>query len=139
MPLLEQLLKNNPDNVKIVFKNFPLRMHKFAFPTAIAAMAAHRQGKFWEYHDLVFENYKKLNEEKLVELAKQVGLNMDQFAKDRKDRKLAHQIQSDMNEGMKAGVRGTPTMFINGSRLKVRDPQGIQKVIEKELQSLKGK
>ena len=54
MPLLEQVLENNPDTVKIAFKNMPLRFHKFADPSARAALAAHKQGKFWEFHDRLF-------------------------------------------------------------------------------------
>ena len=60
--------------MKLVFKNFPLRNHKFARPAAIAALAANKQGKFWELHDQLYKNYNKLNEQKIREIAQQVGL-----------------------------------------------------------------
>ena len=65
MPVLEQVLEKNPDKVKLVFKNFPLRNHKFAMPAATAALAAEKQGKFWEFHDLLFKDYNRLNEQKV--------------------------------------------------------------------------
>jgi protein-disulfide isomerase len=69
VPLLEQVLEKNPKTVKIVFKNFPIRSHKFAAQAAVAALAADRQGKFWEFHDELFNNYNRLNEEKVQEIA----------------------------------------------------------------------
>ena len=62
MPLLEQVLEKNPDTVKIVFKNMPLRFHKFAEPSARAALAAHKQGKFWEFHEALYKNMKECSD-----------------------------------------------------------------------------
>ncbi len=133
MPLLEQVLEKYPTDVKLVFKNFPLSNHKFAFKAGIAAMAAHRQGKFWQYHDAVFANYNKLNDQKLDDLAKQVGLNMEQFKQDINDPMLKKKVQQDQQEGTKAGVRGTPTIFINGHRLQQRSLAGFSAMIDSEL------
>ena len=119
--------------MKLVFKNFPLRNHKFAWPAAIAALAANKQGKFWELHDQLYENYNRLNDQKIRESAQQVGLDMEKFDKDMKDPKLKAIVERDFQEGARAGVRGIPTIFVNGRQLKNRSFQGFQAAIEKEL------
>ena len=119
--------------MKLVFKNFPLRNHKFAWPAAIAALAANRQGKFWELHDQLYENYNRLSEQKIRELAQQVGLDMEKFDKDMKDPELKALVERDFQEGARAGVRGIPTIFVNGRQLRNRSFQGFQAAIEKEL------
>ena len=127
------MLEKNPNQVKLVFKNFPLRNHKFAMPAAIAALAAEKQGKFWEFHDLLFQNYNRLNEQKVKEIAQQLKLNMEKFEKDRKDPRIRAMINRDLAEGNRAGVRGTPTVFINGRLLRNRSMDGFQELIEKAL------
>lgn len=119
--------------MKLVFKNFPLRNHKFAWPAAIAALAANKQGKFWELHDQLYENYNRLSEQKIREIAQQVGLDMEKFDKDMKDPKLKAIVERDFQEGARAGVRGIPTIFVNGRQLRNRSFQGFQAAIEKEL------
>ncbi len=133
MPVLEQVLEKNPDKVKLVFKNFPLRNHKFAMPAATAALAAEKQGKFWEFHDLLFKDYNRLNEQKVKEIAQKLKLDMEKFEKDRKDPGIRTLISRDVSEGNRAGVRGTPTIFINGRLLRNRSPAGFQEMIEKAL------
>jgi protein-disulfide isomerase len=120
-------------DMKLVFKNFPLRNHKFAWPAAIAALAANRQGKFWELHDQLYENYNRLSEQKIRELAQQVGLDMEKFDKDMKDPELKALVERDFQEGARAGVRGIPTIFVSGRMLRNRSFQGFQAAIEKEL------
>ncbi len=136
MPVLEQLLEKYPGKVKIVFKNFPLRNHKFAMKAAVAALAAESQGKFWEFHDQLFENYNKLNDQKIREIALGLGFDPAEFEKKMKDPKINAMIRQDLRDGSQAGVRGTPTIFINGRRLNNRTPQGFQAAIDKELQKL---
>jgi protein-disulfide isomerase len=133
VPELEQVLERNPNQVKLVFKNFPLRNHQFAMQAAIAALAAEKQGKFWEFHDLLFKDYNNLNEEKIGEIARQLKLNMEKFDKDRKDPQIMAMINRDITEGNQAGVRGTPTVFINGRLLRNRSMAGFQELIEKAL------
>jgi len=133
VPVLEQVLEKNPNQVKLVFKNFPIRNHKFAMPAAVAALAADKQGKFWEFHDLLFKDYNRLNEQKVKEIAQQLKLDMVKFEKDRKDPRIRAMINRDMAEGNRAGVRGTPTVFINGRLLRNRNPAGFQELIEKAL------
>ena len=134
MPVLEQVLEKYPNQVKLVFKNFPIRNHKFAMPAAIAALAAEKQGKFWEFHDLLFKDYNRLNEQKITEIAQQLNLDMEKFAKDRKDPQIRAVINRDLAEGNRVGVRGTPTIFINGRLLRNRSVPGFQELIEKALQ-----
>ncbi len=136
MPLLEQVLEKYPDDVKIVYKNFPLRNHKFAIKAATAALAAESQGKFWEFHDLLFKNYNKLNDQKIREIALELSLDQTEFEKKMKDPKITAMIRQDVREGAQAGVRGTPSIFINGRRLNDRSLKGFQAVIDKELQKL---
>ncbi len=133
MPLLEQVLEKYPGRVKLVFKNFPLRNHAQAKPAAIAALAAGEQGKFWEYHDMIFENYKELNNEAFEKFARDLGLDMKKFAADRKSGDLADLVNADLQEGSRAGVRGTPSIFVNGRRLNQRSLEGFSAVIDREL------
>jgi protein-disulfide isomerase len=131
------VLERYPKDVRVVFKNFPLRNHRFARKAAIAALAANRQGKFWEFHDLLFENYNRLNEKKIQEIAQQLNLDMERFVEDRKDPQIIAMINRDMADGNRAGVRGTPTVFINGRLLRNRNLAGFQALIEKELKKAK--
>jgi protein-disulfide isomerase len=132
-PELEQVLEKYPNQVKLVYKNFPLRNHTFAMQAAIAALAAEKQGKFWEFHDLLFKNYNHLNEQKVKEIAQQLNLDMEKFEKDRKDPQIRAMINKDLAEGNRVGVRGTPTIFINGRLLRNRSMGGFQESIEKAL------
>ena len=133
MPVLERVLEKNPDSVKLVFKHFPLRNHKFARPASIAAIAAARQGKFWEFHDLLFKDYNRLNTQKIREIAQQLNLDMEKFDMDQKDPQIEKIINRDLSEGNRVGVRGTPTVFINGRLLRNRSQAGFQAMIDKML------
>ncbi len=131
--LFDEVLAKHPKEVKIVFKQFPLTMHKMAQSAALASLAAHRQGKFWQYHDLLFENQKSLSEEKYKELAKKIGLDLDRFNKDYKAPVNLQTLERDMADAQLAGVRGTPTIFVNGRRLKERNIKDLQQMISQEL------
>ena len=135
MPLLEQVLEKYPKDIKLVFLNFPLRNHKFARQSASAALAAGKQGKFWEYHDSLFENYSKLNEEKIISIAEDLDLNMEKFMRDKANAVLSNLINRDLQQGQAAGVRGTPTIFINGKLLSNRSLDGFSQAVERELKS----
>jgi protein-disulfide isomerase len=136
VPVLEQVLEKYPVDVKIVFKNFPLRNHKFAVKAAAAALAAESKGKFWEFHDELFKNYNKLNDQKIREIALGLGFDQAEFEKKMKDPKIKATIRQDLRDASQAGVRGTPAIFINGRRLKNRSLQGFQAVIDMELHKL---
>ena len=128
------MIEKYPKQVKIVYKNFPIRSHKYSEPSAKAALAAERQGKFWPFHDRLYAHYKDLSDEKIREIAGRLKLDMVQFEKDRKDPDIAGKVRADIRDGRKAGVRGVPTVFINGRRLRKRSVQGFSEMIEKELQ-----
>jgi protein-disulfide isomerase len=127
------VLEKYPGKTKLVFKNFPLRNHKLAQPAAKAALAAGKQGKFWEYHDKVFENFSKLSNELLEQFAQELELDMDQFRKERASQEIADLINRDLREGSRIGVRGTPTIFVNGKRLGQRSIEAFSTAIESEL------
>ncbi len=136
-PTLKRVLEMYPGKVKLVFKNLPLiRIHKFAMNAALAAMAAKQQGKFWEFHDELFANYNRLNDEKIEEIARKVGLDMERFERDKKAPAVRNIINRDMQEAARNNVRGTPTLFINGRRLKNRSIDGFKQAIERELARL---
>jgi len=137
VPLLEQVLKRNPKTVKLFFKNFPLPMHKFSRKAALAALAAEKQGKFWEFHDKLFASFNTLNDQKINDIAKELGLNMEQFKRDESDPANERAVVRDLQEGQQVGVRGTPTIFIDGILLKNRSPQGFQEMIDSQLHQQK--
>ena len=132
-PLFEQILEANPDTVKVVHKDFPLRGHKKAMPAAIAAQAAHEQGKFWEFHDEVYKNMRDLSPKKFNEIAEKLGLDLEKFKKDQASPAIRQRIAKDKRDAAAAGVRGTPTLFVNGRRVKDRSFINIQKMISEEL------
>jgi protein-disulfide isomerase len=133
MPLFEQVLEKYPDSVKVVFKHYPLSFHKQAFSAALASMAAAEQGKFWEYHDELFINQNSLSNEKYLEIAQDLGLDLDKFSLDMMRPSLRQKIEQDVADAKKAGVTGTPSIFVNGRILKKRDFAALSKLIDDEL------
>lgn len=116
-PVLKELMKEFKGQVKFVFRNFPLsEMHPYARPAAIAAEAADLQGKFWEMHDVIYENQQSLNENFLFQLAEKIGLNLSQFKEDIQKTELEKKVDSDFESGIISGVNGTPSFFINGNK-----------------------
>ncbi len=122
--------------MRLVFKNFPLRKHKFSKKAAVAAFAARRQGKFWEYHDLLFENGDALSEQKFRQIARELGLDLERFEKDINDLKIVARINQDIRLGAHMGVRGTPTVFINGSVSKARTLEALEAAVKNELEKV---
>jgi len=100
---------------------------------ATAALAANEQGKFWEFHDKLFENQSVLNDAKIIEIASSLQLNLDQFKKKMKDPALKKLVDSDYAEAMKLGVTATPWVYINGRHLEQRSLQDFITAIDQEL------
>jgi len=125
-----------PKDVKLVIKQFPLPAHGYAKKAAIAALAAGRQGKFWDMHEKLFANQKDLSDAKVEAIAGELDLNLEQFDKDLKDPALTSFIDKDTNDGFKAGVQGTPAIFINGKSFTQRSLQGFEQVIDAELKKV---
>jgi len=138
VPVLDQVIEKYPQDVKIVFKNYPIARHNFAEKAAISALAAEKQGKFWSFHDELFNAYNQLSDQKINEIAGRVGLDMAAFEKDRSDPALKASIQRDISDANQVGVRGTPTVFVNGTMLRDRRIEGFQAAVDKELTKLKG-
>ncbi len=131
-PLVEKVFENNSENLKIVLKNMPLNFHKMALPAAKAALAAHMQGKFWEFHDKLFAET-KLTQEKITKIAQSLELDMKKFEKDSESGAVQQKIQKDLHDAQEAGVTGTPTVFINGRMPRQRSVAGFQALIDSEL------
>lgn len=129
------MLEKNPQTVKVVLKNLPLRMHKFADPAARAALAAKEQGKYWEFHDELFST-KKLSDKAIENIATKLGLDITKWKNDMNSPVVRQQINVDTQDAQKAGVTGTPTIFINGRLLKNRSIQGFQQMIDEELNKI---
>ena len=139
MPVLEQLLEQYPKQIKVVFKHFPLRNHKFAVKAAQATIAAHQQGKFWEFHDRLFKQYKQISDQKIEEIRSQLGLKADQFQKDMKAPQTMNKIRADAGNGRDAGVRGTPTVYVNGILLRDKTQRGFKLAVANALKPAPGK
>ena len=136
MPLFEQVLDKYPDSVKIIFKHYPLPFHKQALPAALASMAAGEQGRFWEYHDELFLQQNSLSSNKYLEIAQNMGLNLKNFSLDMMRPSIRKKIEKDISDAKKAGVTGTPTIFVNGRKLKKRGFGAISKLIDNERAGL---
>jgi protein-disulfide isomerase len=121
-PGLRRVMKDYGDRVQLIFRNFPLAMHKSAFQAARAAEAAGQQGKFWEMHDIIYDNQKEWSDsmEPRVQFdsyASRLGLDVQRFKTDMERQDLADRIKADYARGMSLSVKGTPTVFLNGREL----------------------
>jgi protein-disulfide isomerase len=132
-PFLEGILKEFPKELKLVYKGFPLRNHQYAVDAAKAALVAHKMGKFWEFHDLLFKNYNKLNKERIDAIRAQLKLDLKEFQEIVNDPKTMEMVRNDYTDGMNAGVRGTPTLFLNGKQVKNRSAEALKQRIKTEL------
>lgn len=113
-------------------------MHQHAEPAARAAEAAHRQGKFWEMHDIIFEktNWRQASDETYVEYAREIGLDVEQFKKDFESEDVKKAVQADAREAARLGVTGTPGFFINGRFLSGAQPfESFKRIIDEELKA----
>ena len=121
-PGLRRVVKDYGERVRLVFRNFPLQMHKYAFIAARAAEAAGQQGKFWEMHDIIYDNQKEWSEamEPRVQFdsyATRLGLDVQRFKADMERQDLAERVKADYARGMSLNVKGTPTIYLNGREL----------------------
>lgn len=115
--IVKELERLYPDDLRVAFRHFPLTtIHPRAEQAAEAAEAAGAQGQFWEMHDLLFENQPAFDEGRLLEYAAELGLDVTRFSRDVAERQHAARIREDVLSGMRSGVNGTPTFFINGMR-----------------------
>ena len=127
------MLDEYQTKAKLVIKNFPTNNHQFAFTAATAALAAHKQNKFWQYHEKLFDNFDTLNDAKIWAFAAELGLNIDKFNADMRSPRIHGIIKRDIEDGLNAGVSGVPAVFVNGKITQDHTLQGLQQAIESEL------
>ena len=114
-PALKKAVTRLQDKgVRLVFKHFPVSVHTRAVASGRAAYAVHKQGKFWEYHDLLYQKAPKLSDSALGEYARSIGVDMEAFEAVRGSERSELVVASDKKEGLRAGCEGTPTIFVNG-------------------------
>lgn len=120
---VKALMQKYGGNISFVYKNLPLPFHPEAMPAAKAALAAGRQGKFYEYHDKLYENQAQLGEPLYVQTAKDLGLNLDKFNADRNSPEIEAQIKADASQANSLGFNGTPGFALNGVKVLGAYPQ----------------
>jgi protein-disulfide isomerase len=131
---LNAVLEAYPGKIKLIFKQFPLDMHSQAALAAAAAIAAHRQGKFWPMHDGLFAHRRELSRPMILAVARAAGLDMQRFQADLDSADTRKTVARDMEDGNRAGVEGTPSVFINGRKYNGSlDLPAIRTVIDEEL------
>ncbi|MEE2788599.1 MAG: thioredoxin domain-containing protein [Myxococcota bacterium] len=112
--IINKLVKRFPKRLAVVFKQFPLRDFGASKTAALAALAAQRQARFWQMHDLLFQNQGQLNEARYLKFATELGIDVERFKKDMGDVALLQQIEADRKEAMEANISGTPAIYVNG-------------------------
>jgi protein-disulfide isomerase len=134
-PTIKEVLDRYKDKVRFSYRDFPLkRIHPQAEQAAEASRCAGEQGKFWEYHDLLYANQAKLDQAGLTEHARTVGLDVDRFSTCLVSGKFKALIESDFQAGIRAGVSGTPAFYVNGMFLSGAQPlSAFEKIISTEL------
>lgn len=135
--IINQYVKTG--KVRIVYRDFPLTaLHSMAQKSAEASECAHEQGKFWEYHDLLFIRQSQLSGENLIRWAGELGMEVPKFESCLSSGKYVEEVRKDFNDGQVAGVTGTPASFINGRLVPGAQPfSAFQTVIEEELKKAK--
>lgn len=127
-----EVLKKYDGKVKIAYRHFPLPQHNYARDAAVASMAAKEQGKFWEYHDMLFANQPEFQKEKLINYAERLGLDLDKFKRDFDEPKIEEQIESDIALGYKINIQFTPSFFVNGLLIDGSLEEAVAKEVTKK-------
>jgi len=133
-PVLQEVLKSYADKIRFVVRDYPLtQIHKNAFQAALAANAADAQGKFFEYVEILYQNQAKLDDESLIQYASRLGLDLKRFEADLKSKKFAPDVERDLADGKTYGITGTPTIYINGVKIRTFSAENIKRAIERAL------
>jgi protein-disulfide isomerase len=132
---MREVLNKYEGQVRLVYRDFPLTsIHPYALSAALAGECADEQGKFWEYHDVLFANQAQLDEESLLDYAAQVGLDTDSFGECLSSQKYLEEVQKDYGDGRTYGVSGTPAFFVNGVLVSGAQPlEAFSAIIDEEL------
>jgi protein-disulfide isomerase len=132
--VVRELALQYPDDVRFIYRDFPLTdIHPIAQKAAEAGECAQEQGKFWEYHDKLYQNQASLTEDRLPEFAAELNMNMFQFERCLDSGRSTDEVLQDYQAGVAAGVRGTPTFFVNGNRIPGAIPKDILDAIIQSL------
>ncbi|MBL8955839.1 MAG: thioredoxin domain-containing protein [Myxococcaceae bacterium] len=132
--VVEEVMAAYPGKVRLVFRHFPLDFHQQAPKAAEASLCANEQGKFWEYHDVLFKNQSKLQIDDLKAHAQGMGLDAQKFNECLDSGRAGATVKTDQEAGQKAGVNGTPAFFINGTVLSGAQPlEEFKRIIDAEL------
>jgi protein-disulfide isomerase len=136
--IMKEVSAKYGDKIRFTFHHFPLGFHQRAMPAAEASECALEQGKFWEYHDLLWENNRKLEDGDLLDYAKKVGLKVVDYQDCMSSHKYQAKVQADMDAGSALGINGVPVFFINGRKLTGAKPiKEFSDIIDQELQPAK--
>ncbi len=142
-PIIREVASSFPNDLQIVYRHFPLmELHPNAMPSAIASEAAAKQGKFWEYHDMLFDRQSQWVEatstDKLfTEFAKDLGINTDQFQKDLTSIDTTERVGKDITSGNASGINATPTFYLNGSQIHPQSLGEFKSAVQKILETTK--
>jgi protein-disulfide isomerase len=133
-PIIKKVAAKHGDNVKLVYRDYPLvGTHKFAFDAARAAFAAKNQNKYFEYVEVLYGNQESLGKDKLLEYAKKLGIDMVRFKTDMESEAAAAEIKKDISDGEDYGVAGTPSIFVNGYKIRTLSVQAFEDAIKRAL------
>ena len=136
---MDQLLAAFPKELRFVYKQMPLTsIHQNALGASKAAVAAGKQGKFWEMHDELFKIYRNLTLDEIKKVAEKLGLDVAKFEADMNSPETSKVIDEDLAVASTAGVTGTPTFFINGKRVMGRTFESTKALVEEEMKKGKG-
>ncbi len=144
VPLTKQLLEEFNDRIVFAYRHFPLSQHKNAKQAALASEAGGRQGKFWQIHDMIFENQEEWAEtdnaeEIFIKYAEKSGLDIDRFKNDLKSEELKNKIAADLRSGQSANINSTPTFFLNGEKIQPKNYEEFKQMILLQIERVDGR
>jgi len=128
-PFIKQMSEQYQDSLRFVYRHFPLEQHTNAHLAAQAAEAAGAQGKFWEMHNLLFENQTELSKEKMIELATQLELDVDRFQQELENNTYKDKVDQEISDGLALSVNATPTFYLDGKKLTYSTFEQLQQQI----------
>lgn len=136
-PTVKELEQKFSGKLKVVYRHFPIPRHEFARKAAEASEVANAQGKFWEYHDILFEKSPSLSVSELKQYAKDLGLDSEKFNKELDEGKYASDVEADYKLGMSIKINATPTFYLNGNYLNINNPQELSEKVSATIDSIK--
>lgn len=139
-PIVENVLAKYPNELALVYRQFPLPQHSFALPAAKASEAAAIQGKFWEYHSELFLNFDNFTQSELESYASNIGLNVDQFKSDMQSAEVLQKVNEDLDVARDLQLSGTPSFFLiyNGKveSVKLNSYAELESVVDKAIEAV---